>query len=201
MAAPKCFCFMPIATVATCSAAQTNAHTHAHTYTHTCVCAWHVELLGWLVLMRLEFCRVRLLWEKLKISSGPQVVSRICIKRMQPARKSGEEREVDREREAEASFPFSLPSGSSSRCLPPSHTALKASPQHTSTLTIRWAVSLCFSSASAASSLPASSSSVSACVASSAFGLRRRLLTGGLRFNGCPSKRANCCRYRLTSAD
>lgn len=171
-----------------------------------CVCAWHVELLGWLVLMRLEFCRVRLLWEKLKISSGPQVVSRICIKRMQPARKrGGREREVDREREAEASFPFSLPSGNSSRCLPLSPTALKASPQHTSTLTIRWAVSLCFSSASAASSLPASSSasasSLSACVASSAFGLRRRLLTGGLRFNGCPSKRANCCRYRLTSAD
>lgn len=97
MATPKCFCFMPIATVATCSAAQTNTHTH--TYTHTCVCAWHVELLGWLVLMRLEFCRVRLLWEKLKISSGPQVVSRICIKRMQPARKrGGREREVDRER-------------------------------------------------------------------------------------------------------
>lgn len=177
---------------------QRGTNKHTHTYTHTCVCAWHVELLGWLVLMRLEFCRVRLLWEKLKISSGPQVVSRICIKRMQPARKRREERE----REAEASFPFSLPSGSSSRCLPPSHTALKASPQHTSTLTIRWAVSLCFSSASAASSLPAaSSSSVSACVASSAFGLRRRLLTGGLRFNGCPSKRANCCRYRLTSAD
>lgn len=169
-----------------------------HTLTHTCVCAWHVELLGWLVLMRLEFCRVRLLWEKLKISSGPQVVSRICIKRMQPARKRGG-RERGTESEAEASFPFSLPSGSSSRCLPLSPTALKASPQHTSTLTIRWAVSLCFSSASAASSLPASS--VSACVASSAFGLRRRLLTGGLRFNGCPSKRANCCRYRLTSAD
>lgn len=160
MAAPKCFCFMPIATVATCSAAQTNAHTHAHTYTHMCVCAWHVELLGWLVLMRLEFCRVRLLWEKLKISSGPQVVSRICIKRMQPARKrGGREREVDRERERGRGFISIQPTIRQQLTLSPSlsHTALKASPQHTSTLTIRWAVGLCFSSASAASSLPASS--------------------------------------------
>lgn len=75
------------------AARHKQTHTHPHTCTHTCVCAWHVELLGWLVLMRLEFCRVRLLWEKLKISSGPQVVSRICIKRMQPARKRGEEKE------------------------------------------------------------------------------------------------------------
>lgn len=167
MAAPKCFCFMPIATVATCSA----AHTHAHI--HTCTCVWHVELLGWLVLMRLEFCRVRLLWEKLKISSGPQVVSRICIKRMQPARRRERERESGNGR-GFISIQPTIRQLAPSVSLSP--TALKASPQHTSTLTIRWAVSLCFSSAFAASSFPASSSSsvaVSACVASSAFGLRR----------------------------
>lgn len=155
MAAPKCFCFMPIATVATCSAAQTNTHI----LTHTHVCAWHVELLGWLVLMRLEFCRVRLLWEKLKISSGPQVVSRICIKRMQPARKRGG-RERGRQRARQRlHFHSAYHQAAHAVSLPP--TALKASPQHTSTLTIRWAVSLCFSSASAASSLPAASSTAS----------------------------------------
>lgn len=133
---------MPIATVATCSA----AHTHAHI--HTCTCVWHVELLGWLVLMRLEFCRVRLLWEKLKISSGPQVVSRICIKRMQPARRRERERESGNGR-GFISIQPTIRQLAPSVSLSPS--ALKASPQHTSTLTIRWAVSLCFSSASAAS--------------------------------------------------